>query len=41
MQVRLYEVIDALANNDFPLRRAGKMLNALQERSTLLRKAVS
>jgi hypothetical protein len=41
MQVRLYEVMDALANDDFPLRRAGKLLNALQERSILLRQAVS
>ena len=41
MQVRLYEVLDALANDCIHTRRAGKVLNALQERSESLRKPVS
>jgi hypothetical protein len=40
MQFRLYDVMTALANDSLPLRRAGKLLNALQERSISLRKAV-
>jgi hypothetical protein len=41
MQVRLYEVLDALANHCIPTRRAGKLLYALQGRSASLRKPVS
>ena len=41
MQFRLYDVMTALADDSLPLRRAGKLLYALQERSTSLRKAVS
>jgi hypothetical protein len=36
MQFRLYDLMMALADDSFPLRRAGKLLNALQERSISL-----
>ena len=41
MQVRLSYVLDALANHCIPTRRSGKLLYALQERLTSLRKPVS
>ncbi|MGA9566518.1 MAG: hypothetical protein WBS19_13410 [Candidatus Korobacteraceae bacterium] len=41
MQFRLSEVMTALADDSFPIRRAGKLLCALQQRSASLRKLVS
>ena len=41
MQFRLYDVMTAIADDSLSLRRAGKLLNALQERSVSLRKAGS
>ena len=41
MQFRLYEVMTALADDSLPIRRASKLLYALQQRSSLLRKIAS
>jgi len=41
MQLRLYDVMTAIADDSIHLRRAGKLLYALQERSASLRRAVS
>ncbi len=41
MQFRLYDVMTALADDSLPIRRASKLLCALQQRSASLRKLVS
>ncbi|HZD32990.1 MAG TPA: hypothetical protein VE779_15175 [Candidatus Angelobacter sp.] len=41
MQNTLYEIITAVANDGITIRRAGKLLYALQQHATAPRKAVS